>query len=173
MSEDNLFISSRDNLPVTSNSSSQKLKTSTFSCSNQKKVTDSDGLPPPSKKPASGKELARLSSSQYLSFDTSIHCLVPCTPNSTTQVNPFISTMIKSVSSSSVIKSPTPKMTPSSKHNTETPSLPVTPVSYHSIMKRIFPGPAGLIPVRVRKLLLYTIFTCFNSRHPQIVAAGY
>ena len=139
------FISSRDSLPVTSNSSSQKLKTFSFSRCNRNKVTDLDGLPPPSKKPASEKELARLSSSSQQ----------PSTPNITAQVNSFISTMTNSVSGgSSVMKSSTPTMTPSNKHKNETPSLPVTPVSCRSATKRKFPGPAGLLPKLVRKLFL-------------------
>ena len=150
MSGDKSFISSTDGLPVTSNSSSQKkLKSFAFSHSNRKEVSDSDGLLPPSKKLASEKDLSRLSSSQQMSF---AHCSVPSTPNSTAQVNSYIETRTNTVSAGpSVMRNSTPMTTPSNKHNHGTPSLPVTPVSCRSAVKRKFPGPAGLLPKLVRK----------------------
>ena len=149
VSGDKSFISSTDGLPVTSNSSSQKLKSFAFFRSNRKGVTDPDGLPPPSKKLASEKGL---SSSQQVSF---AHCSVPSTPNSTAQVNSYIRTITNSVSAgSSVMRSSTPMTTPSNKHNNGTPSLPVTPVSCRSATKRKFPGPAGLLPKLVRRCII-------------------
>ena len=143
VSGDKSFIPSKDNLPGTS---SQKLKSFAFSRGSRKDMIDPDGLPPPSKKPASEKELTKLSNSQP--FNTTIHCSTPIQ-----QVNSFItSTVTNPVCGSTVMKSSTPIM---SKHSNETPQR-VPPVNRHSAVKRKFPGPAGLLPKLVRKLLLYT-----------------
>ena len=150
------FIPSKHGLSVTSNSSSQKLKAFTFSRNNCKEVTDSDGLPPPSKKPASEKELTRYSgSSQHTPFSS-----VSSTPSNSSQVNSIISNPGPVTS----LKSSTPIMIPGSKQSNETPSLPVTPVSCRSAAKRKFPGPAGLLPKLVRIMLLYVLALC-NNQH--------
>ena len=123
-------------------SSSQKLKTFAFSRSIRRVATDSDNLPP-SKKPASDKEIASFSNTQHRS---SIHHPMPSTPSSTVQSVDSNSLFV----GSQVMKSSTPI---TNKYGSETPSLPVTPLSRHAMAKRKFPGPAGLLPKLVRRLL--------------------
>ena len=142
---DKSFDSPRCSLPVLS--SSQKLKTFSFSRSSQRNVMDSDGLPP-SKKPASEKEITRLNRSQHSSFNNSRHCSVPSSTNSVSH-DPLTNTVTNSVSGAAM-KSSTPTSSVNNKCNNKIPSLPVTPLSRHSA-KRKFPGPAGLLPKLVRK----------------------
>lgn len=139
----------RCTLPETS--SSQKLKSFAFSHSSRRDIADSDGLPP-SKKPASEKKFAGLGSSQHTSFNTSIHCSVPSTPNSLDLLTNRVTNPVSC--GSLVMKSSTPVSTANNKYNNEMPSLPVTPLSRRSAAKRKFPGPAGLLPKLVRELLL-------------------
>ena len=146
-SRDTSFIPLKHGLPVTSNSSSQKLKSFTFSrSSSHREVAGSNGLPPPSKKPASEKELTRQSGSQHMSFNASS---VPSTPSNLAQVNSIITNQVTGM------KSSTPITTSGSKQSNETPSLPVTPVSCQSAVRRKFPGPAGLLPKLVRIYCYY------------------
>lgn len=125
-------------------SSSQKLKTFAFSRSSRRVATDSDNLPP-SKKPASDKEIATFSNTQHTS---SIHHPMPSTPSSTVQSVDSNSLFV----GSQVMKSSTPITSVNNKYGSETPSLPVTPLSRHPMAKRKFPGPAGLLPKLVRRL---------------------
>ena len=135
-------------------SSTQKLKTFAFSRSSCRDVTDSDDLPP-SKKPASEKEITRLNNTQHTS-----HCSMPSTP---VQSNSLTASQTVG---SQVMKSSTPITTVNNKYSNEAPSLPVTPLSRHSVAKRKFPGPAGLLPKLVRKSLymkqVIKLF-CFRS----------
>ena len=140
-SGDKSFDSPSCSLPVAT--STQKLKTFAFSRSSRRDVTDSDDLPP-SKKPASEKEITRLSSTQHTS---DVHCSMPSTPVQSDSL-----TNSQSVGSQ-VMKSSTPITTVNNKYSNETPSLPITPLSRHSVAKRKFPGPAGLLPKLVRRSL--------------------
>lgn len=129
-------------LPVTS--SSQRLKTFSFIRSSRKDVTvDSDNQLPPSKRPAleENKFTSRLSCSQmHTSSDTSKHCSIRTTPNRDTSTD----TTTNPVSRGIVVNCSTPITTVNNKYNGATPNR-------RSVVKRKFPGPAGVLPKLVRK----------------------
>jgi len=144
---------SRDSMSLTSSSlSSQKLKTFAFSRSNRKNVTDSGDLPP-TKKPALEKELTILNPTQHTSLDTSFHCSVSSMLDSTSQNDSLLtSTVTTPVSSGSLARRSSTPITMSNNHHIDgAPSLPITPLS-RPVVKRKFPGPAGLLPKLVIKL---------------------